>query len=120
MNKLFNSPFDDRSSFLFSVKKFQGHYFIREISTSSSDGQSGDAYDAQLYLSKFKDFITVPIVGENYTPPKDVVSTWEQMQRTFCCTITSISSIEPLKVFYGSEIDALDKCKFGLIIDLFQ
>uniref|UniRef100_A0AC34G4W5 Decapping nuclease n=1 Tax=Panagrolaimus sp. ES5 TaxID=591445 RepID=A0AC34G4W5_9BILA len=107
LNKLINSPY--KNEFQFAIKKFQGIYLIKEISTESYRQQNARlSFNSHFYLPKFKNHIISPFGNESYLPPKEV-STWEQMQGVYLCEISSKCDSIPLKIFYGTEIDAFDQ-----------
>uniref|UniRef100_A0AC35EXC2 Decapping nuclease n=1 Tax=Panagrolaimus sp. PS1159 TaxID=55785 RepID=A0AC35EXC2_9BILA len=110
LNKLLNAPYKDASEFKFAVKKFRGIFFIKELETLSFL-QRQKIYIPQsplMFLTKFKHLLTSLRSDKDYDPPKEVCS-WEQNQGLFQCELRKLSDSGGMKIFYGSEIDAMDK-----------
>uniref|UniRef100_A0AC34G0X8 Decapping nuclease n=1 Tax=Panagrolaimus sp. ES5 TaxID=591445 RepID=A0AC34G0X8_9BILA len=110
LNKFVNAPYKKMIEFKFAVKCYQGIFFVKELSTESFiRGNTKHDPDSCFYFNNFKKQVLCPYGDDKYeAPPSHVVSTWEQMQGVYFCELES--SHKKLKLFYGSEIDAFDKC----------
>uniref|UniRef100_A0AC35F4P4 Decapping nuclease n=1 Tax=Panagrolaimus sp. PS1159 TaxID=55785 RepID=A0AC35F4P4_9BILA len=102
--------YSDASEFKFAVKKFRGIFFIKELETLSFLQRQKTCIPKNplMFLTKFKHHLTSLLNDEYYDPPQEVCS-WEQNQGLYQCELRKMSGSGGMKIFYGSEIDAMDK-----------